>query len=339
MAAATYDSILKEIATKNLRPVYYLMGDEPYYIDELAAHFATDILTESEREFNQTIVYAQDTTLDAILSLAKRYPMMADRQVIIVREAQQFKGDIDQLGFYLQKPQLSTVLVFCHKGGTLDRRKKATADIERAGGAIYESRRLKDDLLPYFIRDDAGKHQFLIDEKATMMLVEGIGSDLGRLTSELSKLYINMTEGQNTITPDMVEAYTGISKEYNVFELKNALMNRDAFAALRIANYMDANPKAFPLQQVLPLLFSTFANLMLAYYVPQRTPAGVASYLGMKSTWAVGDLMYGMNHYTASKVLEIIGAFRRYDALSKGVGATANTTHGLLRELVCYILE
>ena len=339
MAATTYENILQEIANKNLRPVYYLMGDEPYYIDQLAAHFATDILTESEREFNQTIVYAQDTNLGNILSLAKRYPMMAERQVIIVKEAQNLKGEIDSLSFYLQKPQPSTVLVFCHKNGTLDRRKKSVGDIERAGGVIFESKRLGEDLLPYFITNHVRTHQLTIDEKATMMLIESIGSDLNRLTSELEKLYINMPSDGNVITPDMVEAYTGISKEYNVFELKNALIARDIEKAGRITKYMEDNPKAFPMQVILPLLFSYFSNLMLSYYAPQRTAQGVASYLGLKSTWGTGDYIYGMRNYTATKVMEIVTALRRYDAMSKGIGATANTTHGLLRELVYFILH
>ena len=339
MAAVTYESIVKEIADRRFRPVYYLMGEESYYIDQLAARFAGEVLTEAEREFNQTIVYGQDTNLASILTLAKRYPMMAERQVIIVKEAQQLKGDIDLLSFYLQKPMPSTVLVFCHKNGTLDRRKKTVSDIERAGGAVFESKRLRDDHLPYFIMNHVRDHHYTIDEKATMMLVESVGSDLSRLTSELEKLYVNMSPQQNVITPDMVEAYTGISKEYNVFELKNALINRDTFAALRIATYMDDNPKSFPLQAVLPLLFSTFSNLMISYYAPERTAAGIAAYLGLKSSYGTSDYIYGMHNYSATKVLDIVGAIRRYDALSKGVGATANTTRGLLRELVCYILS
>ena len=339
MAAVTYDKILQEIASKNLRPVYYLMGDEPYYIDLLAAHFAEDVLTESEREFNQTIVYAQDTIIGNILSLAKRYPMMAERQVIIVKEAQNLKGEIDALSFYLQKPQPSTVLVFCHKNGSLDRRKKVVGDIERGGGVVFESKRLGEDYLPYFIANHVGAHQFTIDEKATMMLIESIGSDLNRLTSELEKLYLNMPSGSKVITPDMVEAFTGISKEYNVFELKNALVFKDIEKAARITKYMEDNPKAFPMQVILPLLFSFFSNLMLSFYAPQRTVQGVASFLGMKSTFMAGDYIYGMRNYSATKVMGIISALRRYDAMSKGIGATANTTHGLLRELVFFILH
>jgi len=339
MAGTTYEVILKEIKERRFRPVYYLMGEEPYYIDQLAHRFATEVLSETEQEFNQTIVYAQDTNLGNILSLAKRYPMMAERQVIIVKEAQNLKNEIDELSFYLQKPQPSTLLVFCHKNGSLDKRKKVTGDIERAGGAVFESKKMKEDLLPYFISNYARQQEVTVDDKATMMLVESIGADLNRLTSEMDKLLINMPQGVTTITPDMVEEYTGISKEYNVFELKSALITKDVAKANKIAKYMEDNPKNFPLQAVLPLLFNYYANLMLAYYAPQRTPQGVAAYLDMKSTWGVNEYIQGMRNYSAVKVLDIISAFRRYDGMSKGVGATANVGRNLLRELVYFILH
>ena len=339
MAGTTYEVILREIKERRFRPVYYLMGEEPYYIDQLANRFATEVLNESEQEFNQTIVYAQDTNLGNILSLAKRYPMMAERQVIIVKEAQNLKNEIDSLSFYLQKPQPSTLLVFCHKNGSLDKRKKVTGDIERAGGAVFESKKMKEDLLPYFISNYARQHNVAIDDKATMMMIESIGADLNRLVSELDKLLINMPQGATNITPDMVEEYTGISKEYNVFELKSALITKDIAKANKIAKYMEDNPKNFPLQAVLPLLFSYYANLMLSYYAPQRTPQGVAAYLDMKSTWGVNDYLQGMRNYSAVKVMDIISAFRRYDGMSKGVGATANVGRNLLRELVYFILH
>lgn len=339
MAGITYEGILKEIASKKLRPVYYLMGEESYYTDQLASRFASDVLDEMEQEFNQTIIYAQDTNLRNIISLAKRYPMMAEHQVIIVKEAQNLKNEIDELSLYLQKPQPSTVLVFCHKNGSLDKRKKVTGDIERAGGAVFESKKIKEELLPYFISNHVKNNGLSIDDKATMMLVECVGSDLNRMASELEKLYINIPKDQKMITPDMVEEYTGISKDYNVFELKNALIVKDVEKANRIAKYMEGNPKTFPLQLVLPMLFSYFANLMLAYYAPQRTPQGIADYLDAKSTWGMNDYINGMRNYRAFKVMEIISEIRRYDGMSKGVGATSNMTNGLLRELIYYILH
>jgi DNA polymerase-3 subunit delta len=337
--AITYEGVLKEIATKKLRPVYYLMGEEAYYIDRLTERFANDILNETEQEFNQTIIYGQDTSMRDVLLLAKRYPMMADRQVVIVKEAQNLKNDIDELSFYLQRPQPSTVLVFCHKNGSLDRRKKTVADIERAGGAVYESKKIKDDKVPDFIVRAVTKKGYTIEERAVKMLTEFVGNDLIRVMSELDKLYVNMTEGEKHVTADMVEEFTGISKDYNVFELQTALARKDVLRANRIVKYMESNPKTFPMQAVLPLLFKFFADVMMAYYAKPRTLDGVKVILDRSSTWGLQEHMMAMRNYSAFKVMDIISELRRYDGMSKGVGATSNMTDGLLMELVYYILH
>ena len=337
--ATTYESILKEIASKKLRPVYYLMGEEAYYIDRLAERFANDILSDSEQEFNQTIIYGQDTHMRDVLALAKRYPMMADRQVIIVKEAQNLKSEIDELSFYLQRPQPSTVLVFCHKNGTLDKRKKVTTEIERTGSALYESKKMRDDRLPYFVQDLVKAKGYAIDNRALYMMVEFVGNDLNRMNSELEKLYVNMPEGAQVITSDMVEEFTGISKDYNVFELQHALAAKDILRASSIAKYMEDNAKNFPMQAVLPMLFKFFADLMMAYYAQPRTPEGVKEILGRTSTWGLDDHMLGLRNYTAFKVMDIVSEIRRYDGMSKGVGATSNLSKGMLRELVYFILH
>ena len=335
----SFEGVLKEIANKQLRPVYYLMGEEAYYIDQLTERFANDILTESEQEFNQTIIYGQDTTMRNVLALAKRYPMMAERQVVIVKEAQHLKNDIDELAFYLERPQPSTVLVFCHKNGTLDRRKKIIGDIDRAGGAIYDAKKMNEERVPDFVKRIVKEKGYTIEERAVMMITEFVGNDLSRIVSELDKLYVNMTEGQQHVTADMVEAYTGISKDYNVFELQKALANKDVLRANRIVKYMEANTKAFPMQGVLPLLFKFFADLMMAYYAQPRTKEGVMAYLGRKGDYGMQDIMAAMRNYSAYKVLDIISEMRRYDGMSKGVGATNNMSKGLLSELVYFILH
>ena len=337
----TYEGILKEIASKQYRPLYYLMGEEAYYIDRLTERFANDVLDEAEKGFNQVILYGHETHMRDIIAQAKRYPMMAERQVIIVREAQNLKNEITDLAFYLQKPQPTTLMVFCHKNGSLDMRKykKLVGDIEKIGGAVFESKKVKEDYLPYFIRNKVKAKQLEIDDKAIMMLAESVGPDLGRLASELDKLFINITNVSSVITPDMVEAYTGISKEYNVFELKNALIEKNVEKANRIAKYMEENPKTFPMQLIFPILFSYFANLMMAFYAKPRTPDGIAAYLGMKSTWGTNDYIMGMRNYSAFKVMDIISEIRRYDGMSKGVGATANMGTGLLRQLIYFILH
>lgn len=335
----TFDGILKEIASRQLRPVYYLMGEEAYYIDRLTERFVHDILSESEQEFNQTVIYGQDTHMRDIVSLAKRYPMMADRQVIVVKEAQNLKNEIDDLSLYLQHPQPSTVLVFCHKNGSLDKRKKTPADIDRAGGAIYDSKKIPDAKVPDFILKIVREKGYSIEDRAVNMIVEFIGNDLNRIVSELDKLSVNMTDGVTRITPDLVEEYTGISKDYNTFELQAALAVKDVGRAMRIVKYMENNPKTFPMQAVLPLLFKYFADLMMSYYAQPRTLEGVKVMLGRSSTWGLQDYMNGMRNYSAFKVMDIISEIRRYDGMSKGVGATNNMSKGMLSELIYFVLH
>ena len=235
----TYDSIIKEVNSRQFAPIYYLMGEETYYIDRLSDYIAENVLTEEERGFNQMVIYGQDTDIGTIVAAAKRYPMMAEFQVIIVKEAQTLRN-MDELIYYLQKPQPTTVLVFCHKHGTLDRRKKVAVEIEKTG-RLFESKKLKDSMLPSFISNYVRSKGTAIDVKAANMMVESIGSDLSRLASELDKLIIAKPQGDSPITPELVEDCVGISKDYNVFELKNALMVKDVVKANTIAKYMEDN--------------------------------------------------------------------------------------------------
>ena len=207
----TYDSIIKEINSRQFAPVYYLMGEEPYYIDRLADYIAENVLSEEERGFNQMVIYGQDTDIGSIVAAAKRYPMMAEYQVIIVKEAQTLRN-MDELVYYLQKPQPTTVLVFCHKYGTLDRRKKVAVEIEKTG-RLFESKKLKDSMLPSFISSYVRAKGTAIDAKAAGMMVESIGADLSRLASELDKLIIAKPKSDEPITPELVEDCVGISKE------------------------------------------------------------------------------------------------------------------------------
>jgi DNA polymerase-3 subunit delta len=340
----TYDSIIKEINSRQFAPVYYLMGEEPYYIDRLSDYIAEHVLTEEERGFNQMVIYGQDTDMASIVSAAKRYPMMAEHQVIIVKEAQalvakeaQAHRTLDELVYYLQKPQPTTVLVFCHKYGTLDRRKKVTTEIEKTG-RLFESKKLKDGALPSFISNYVRTKGAAIDVKATSMMADFIGADLNRLTSELDKLLIAKPKNDEPITPELVEDYVGISKDYNTFELKNALMVKDVVKANTIAKYMEDNKKQFPMPAVTSLLFNFYSNLMMAYYAPDKSENGIAAYLDLRNSWQARDYQTAMRYYTAWKVMYIISDIRKYDALSKGYGANA-TDKGLLRELIYHILH
>ena len=313
----TYDSIIKEINSRQFAPVYYLMGEEPYYIDRLADYIAENVLTEEERGFNQMVVYGQDTD-------------------IIVKEAQALRN-MDELAYYLQKPQPTTVLVFCHKYGTLDRRKKVAVEIEKTG-RLFESKKLKDGMLPSFITNYVRAKGAAIDVKAANMMVESIGSDLSRLASELDKLIIAKPKGDEPITPELVEDCVGISKDYNVFELKNALMVKDVVKANTIAKYMEDNKKTFAMPMVLAMLFNFYSNLMMAYYAPDKSDNGIAAYLDLRNPWQAKEYQTAMRYYTAWKVMYIISDIRKYDALSKGYGANA-TDKGLLRELIYHILH
>ena len=332
----TYDSIIKEINSKQFVPVYYLMGEESYYIDRLADYIAENVLTEEERGFNQTVIYGQDTDIGGIVAAAKRYPMMAEHQVIIVKEAQALKG-IDNLTYYLQKPQPTTILVFCHKHGTLDRRKKVSMEIEKTG-RLFESKKLKDTMLPNFITNYVRSKGSAIDAKAANMMAESIGADLNRMASELDKLIIAKPKGDDPITPELVEKCVGISKDYNAFELKNALAVKDVAKAFTIAKYMEDNKKTFALPMVLGILFNFYANLMMAYYAPEKSENGIAAYLDLRTPWQAKEYLTAMQHYNAWKVMYIISDIRKYDALSKGYGANA-TDKGLLRELIYHILH
>ena len=332
----TYDSIIREVNARQFAPVYYLMGEEPYYIDRLSDYIAENVLTEEERGFNQMVVYGQDTDMGSIVATAKRYPMMAEYQVIIVREAQALRG-MDELAYYLQKPQPTTILVFCHKHGTLDRRKKVAAEIEKTG-RIFESKKLKDSMLPSFINNYVRAKGAAIDVKAAGMMIESIGADLGRLASELDKLIIAKPGNDEPITPELVEKSVGISKDYNVFELKNALMVKDVVKAITIAKYMEDNKKTFAMPMVLAMLFNFYSNLMMAYYAPDKSDNGIAAYLDLRNPWQAKEYQTAMRHYNAWKVMYIISDIRKYDALAKGYGANA-TDKGLLRELIYHILH
>jgi DNA polymerase-3 subunit delta len=263
--------------------------------------------------------------------------MMAEHQVVIIKEAQNVKN-MEELSFYLQKPQPSTILVICHKHGVLDRRKKLAAEIEKVG-VLFESKKVKDAQLPGWIASYLKRKSVEIEPKAAEMMAEFIGSDLSRMAGELEKLIITLPAGSQRITPLQIERNIGISKDYNNFELRNALLARDVLKANRIIKYFEENPKANPLQVTLAMLFNFYANLMLAYYAPEKSEQGIAAQLGLKSPWQARDYMQAMRLYSGVKVMQIIGEIRQCDAMSKGVGNSSMSDGELLRELVFKILH
>ena len=333
----TCDDILKELRAKQYRPVYYLMGEEPYYIDLIADYITDNILTETEKEFNLTVVYGADVDIATVINAAKRYPMMSEHQVVVVKEAQNIRN-MEELSYYLQKPLLSTILVICHKHGVLDRRKKLAAEIEKTG-VLFESKKVKDAQLPAFITSYMKRKGIDVEPKATAMLADFVGADLSRLTGELEKLIITLPKGHTRVTPEQIEKNIGISKDYNNFELRSALVEKDVLKANKIIKYFEENPKTNPIQMTLSLLFGFFSNLMLAYYAPEKSEQGMANMLGLRTPWQAKDYLAAMRRYNGVKTMQIIGEIRYADAKSKGVGNPSLSDGDILRELVFKILH
>lgn len=337
MKETTYEEIVRNLKNRVYAPVYFLMGEEDYYIDRISDYILDTVLTETEKEFNQTVLFGTDTDMAAIINAARRYPMMSEHQVVVVKEAQGLRN-LDDLTYYLQKPLLSTILVFCYKHGSLDRRKKIVAEIEKHG-VLFESKKLKDSQLPGFISSYLKRKKIEIEPKASEMMAEFIGADLNRMAGELEKLVITLPSGQRRITPEQIERNIGISKDYNNFELRSALIAKDVLKANQITKYFGENPRNNPLQMTLAVLFNFFSNLMLAYYAPQRNEQGIAAFLGLRSPWQAKDYMAAMQKFSGNKVLQIISAIRNCDAKSKGVGNPSISDEDLLRDLVFFILH
>ncbi|MBQ8734540.1 MAG: DNA polymerase III subunit delta [Bacteroidaceae bacterium] len=337
MAKYTYESIFSELKKGVYHPVYYLMGEEGFYTDRLTEYIAEHALPEDERGFNQTVLYGLDTTMDAVVDAARSFPMMAERQVIIVKEAQQLKNT-DALSSYLKHPQPTTVLVFAHKNGSLDKRKKIVAELEKAG-VVLEFKKLKDEQLPAFVNNYMRGKGVVADAKTVLMICESIGADLSRIAGEIDKLCLALPEDSQTITPELVEENIGISKEYNNFELQSALVRKDVYKANKIINYFASNPKKNPIQLTLAILFGFFSNVMMAYYAPDKSERGVAAYLGLKSAWGVGDYITAMKNYRAVHVMQILHQIRLADARSKGADAITVPDAEIMKELLFFILH
>lgn len=337
-----YKQLMDKLAHGQISPVYLLMGEESYYTDKICDWLSENLLKPEERDFNQTVLYGADANARQIMDEARRFPMMAERQVVIVKEAQAVK-DIEALEKYMDRPVPTTVLILCYKNGTIDSRKKIVAKTAACGTVfVSESPRYDRDIIA-FINDYIKRPEYnaTIDQRAAQVTAAHIGGDLKRLSSELDKLLLGFAPGApRRITPDMIEQKIGISKNYNVFELRDALINRDALKAHRIAKYFNDNPKAGGLFALLPQTFSFFQNLMLAYYAPKPiTESAIMAQLGLKSPWATRDYMTAMRNFSARKTLQIISKIREIDARSKGLD-NANTPPGeLLKELIAFILH
>lgn len=335
----TFENVMRDLRAGNYAPVYILMGEESYYIDKITDFIAENALTPEERDFNQSVVFGSDVSSNQIIDMARRFPMMAERQVVIVKEAQNIKN-WDKIEKYVEKPVKSTVLVFCYKNGSIDSRKKILAKAA-AVGVVFESKKKRDYELPGFIESYLKNYgRAAIDNKSSQMIADHIGADLNRLTSELDKLILSLPENDRRITPEIVEERIGVSKDFNAYELRSAIVNRDVLKATRIVYYFNDNPKAGNAYMLIPMLFSYFQNLLIAFYAPQpRTDESIARWLDLRAGWAAKDYVTGMRNYTGVKVMQIISKIRETDAKSKGLDNPNTPVGELLRELVFFILH
>ena len=338
-SAATFESIMRDLKSRKYAPVYVLMGDESYYIDRISDYIEQNVLDVDDRDFNQTTVFGSDVTAAQIVDLAKGYPVMPSQyRVVIVKEAQNLRS-LDALERYFEKPLGSTILVICYKNGTIDKRKKVVGKAE-AVGVVFESKKKRDYELPSFIETYLKAKHVAIDSKSASMIAEHIGADLSRLISELDKVMISLPEDNRRVTPEIVEREIGVSKDFNVFELKSAIIERNVFKANQIVKYFDSNPKAGSLFSFLPLLYSYFQNLMVAFYAPDRNnDNALAAYMELKSVWGIKDYRAGMRNFTAMKTLQILAKIREIDAKSKGLDNQNTSTGDLMKELIFFILH
>lgn len=334
----TYEEITKSIKAGTIAPVYCLMGEEPYYIDRLEAAITQKVMPEANRDFDMELLYGSDVDAVRVADTCQQFPMLGEKRLVVVREFQQMRTSQDALAAYCKNPAPTSVLVLCHKNGNLDKRKALYKAIGQCGGVVFESKRVYESSLPAFIQrylKSAGKD---IEPKATQMLVEHVGTDLMRMSSELDKLLVAMPTGESRVSAALVEGQTGMSKDFNNFELLAALAVKNKSQAAKIVKYFGSNPRSFAMPVTLSMMFSFFADLMQAYYSPDKTDKGVAQWLG-KPDWKVrNEIMPAMRCYTGRQVMEILSLIRQADAASKGVGGCKTPPGELLLELVYRIL-
>ncbi len=335
----TFQQIMTDLKARRFSPIYILEGEESYYIDKIADYIAENVLTSEERDFNQTIVFGSDTTDVAVTDIARRYPMMSKYQVVIVKEAQTIKS-LDHLTKYVEHPMASTILVWCYKNGKIDgKRKLITA--ARARGVVFESDKVKEYNLNSFVVNYLKAEGVSIDPKASQMIADHIGSDLNRLTSELDKLLIALSaQTEKRITAELVEEKIGISKDFNDYELLNAIQKKDVLKANQIINYFDSIPNSKNIYQSIPKLFSFFQALLIIQNSPQsRSENGIKTLLGLKDAWRVKYYLTALSLYPMAKTLAIISKLREIDNKLKGNGSKNTSTGELMRELIFFILH
>ncbi len=335
MSQTAFYNILKDIRNKVFHPVYFLTGEEAFYIDVISNNLEAKVLTETEKEFNLSILYGKDTDIPEIISVAKRYPMMSSHNVVIIKEAQHIRN-IDDLLPYINQPLESTILVICYKYKTLDKRTKLYKALNSTG-VVFTGKKLYDNQVPDWIRDYSKQHGYQIGPRASQMLADHLGTDLGRIVNEMKKLFINLEKGAE-ITTTHIEENIGISKDFNVFEFQHALGSKDNRKAYQIAKYFADNPKSNPIMMVTAVLFQFFSKILLYQSLKDKSKNNAASALGV-NPYFIQDYARAAKHYPPAKVVDVFTLLRTYDLKSKGVN-NETATHGeLIRELTYKILN
>jgi len=331
----TFDQIIGDIKRKIYHPVYLLHGEEPYFIDAITGLIEESVLTDAEKEFNQTVVYGRETDPGAIIDMARRFPMMANYQVVIVREAQDIEK-IENLQPYIEKPQPSTILVIAHKYRKIDQRKSFAKSVDKAG-VLFESARIYENKVPAWISEQIISRGYTIRPEACLLLAQYLGNDLGRISNELEKLLINLPSGK-AIDSAIIERNTGINKDYNIFELQHALGARDVAKANRIVSYFASNTKQNPMIVILTVLFGFFMKLMIYHQLPDNSINVAAAALSVHPFF-VKDYAMAAQNYSFRRLRAIIGLLREYDLRLKGINNGSTEESELLRELVYKILH
>jgi len=332
----TYEQLIGDLKKKEFKPIYFLYGDEPYYIDRVTDYITGNVLDEAEKSFNQTIVYGKDSDAGQVTNLARRFPMMASRQVVVVKEAQDLK-DFEDLVYYVDKPQPTTLLVINYKYKKRDGRKKVFTSLKK-NAVNFESKKLYDNQVPAWISGYVSNRKYSIEPKAAALLAEFLGSDLGKVVGEVEKLFIALGAQERTITPELVEKNIGISKDYNLFELQNALGKKDALKANRIVQYFAHDERRHPLVLTAGSLYFYFTKLLLLHYTKDKSKQNLAKVLKV-NPFFVSEYQAAAARYSASKIVEIIALLREYDMRSKGYGGDTQSDGELTKELVFKILH
>jgi len=328
--------IVSDIKKGNTKPIYFLMGEEPYYIDRISEYIENNVLAEEEKGFNQMVLYGRDVSIEDIIDNAKRFPMMAEKQVVIVKEAQDLSRTIEKLSSYAENPQPSTVLVICYKYKKLDKRKAVYKAIQKVG-LVYESKKLYENQVADWIRRVVAGKKYKIESKAALMLVEFLGTDLSKISNEIDKLTVILPEGAR-ITAKAIEDNIGISKDFNNFELRKAVGERNVLKVNQIINYFAQNQRSNPIVMTISLLNSFFTQLLIYHSLKDKSKNSVSKALKI-NPFFVTDYSVAAKNFPMRKVSQVIALLRDADVKSKGVGANALPEGQLLKELLFKIIH